>query len=578
MRSSSGLAGKSSKKIKAACALTLRHGLEYLWIDTCCIDQDSSAEYSEAINSMYNWYARAAVCFAYLYDVKLPRHPIEESEWFSRGWTLQELIAPRRVQFYDGNWNLLGTKQTLTGLLADVTGVDLDVLLGRRKPSSCSIAQRMSWAAHRETEKIEDEAYCLLGLFEVSIHMNYGEEEKAFNRLQEEIIRHSDDQSIFAWQGGFRNHPDGRCGLLATSPAQFAKCRDVVNTTTTSLEHRRFEVTNIGLSIRVPTIPWTMETFLAILDCSLLGRPDHKLAIVLERVKTSEMEQQDERVPSLLWMLETRFPSATERVGRRITEHQYARVEYKGVSVMIITKAYLDEAPSLEVRRVHVRQTVLRRTLTPWSGFYLRTLNLPGFTKKQMADAEVFTRMADGRFLQTRNRFLRLPDGMVGMVAVLRMPQCAINDPRIAWMQFGFDGDFGPLCRFGRRLSRLPWHVEELFDHEWTRSHSTNPSSFSWRVRKFLSFRGTSTMGLEEEVECLGLEVSITKRQLSHMPPSEQFWTIDVDTLESARELQRKRDDREHQRALATGILASTALVYAGTKAYPLLKASETDN
>ncbi|KAJ8106603.1 hypothetical protein OPT61_g9426 [Boeremia exigua] len=186
----------------------------YVWVDTCCIDKISSADLSEAINSMFRWYSKAQVCYAYLedFDANLSKRKhtdeqaLAKARWFTRGWTLQELIAPRTMRFFDRSWlydagcETFGDKRSLGPLLARITGIDLNVLTRARDIDAISIARRMSWAAHRETTKEEDIAYSLLGIFGVNIPLLYGEGAAAFVRLQEEILRNSDDQSLFAWQ------------------------------------------------------------------------------------------------------------------------------------------------------------------------------------------------------------------------------------------------------------------------------------------------------------------------------------------------------------------------------------------
>src|ERR1700730_14524253 len=112
--------------------------------DTCCIDKSSSAELSEAINSMYQWYKRASVCYAYLSDVASLVFDFAQSRWFSRGWTLQELIAPSSLRFFGSNWRYLGSKKRHISLLSRITGIDVAVLNGK-DPAMCSVARRMSW-------------------------------------------------------------------------------------------------------------------------------------------------------------------------------------------------------------------------------------------------------------------------------------------------------------------------------------------------------------------------------------------------------------------------------------------------
>lgn len=194
-----------SDKIIRCCAYAKANGYGYIWVDTCCIDKTSSAELSETINSMGEWYARADVCYAYLYDVDVEEKPREQgsrfrrNKWFTRGWTLQELVFPRRVVFLSCDWKILGTKGSLCRELEDITSITSDVLTGGRDLQSVSIAARMSWASRRQTTRLEDEAYCLLGIFGVHMSTIYGEGRNAFIRLQEEILKTTSDQSLFAW-------------------------------------------------------------------------------------------------------------------------------------------------------------------------------------------------------------------------------------------------------------------------------------------------------------------------------------------------------------------------------------------
>lgn len=223
---------KRCQKVKNACATARMHGFDYIWIDTCCIDKTSSAELSEAINSMYLWYQNSAICYAYLDDTSCGMsdyqwatiHELSESKWFTRGWTLQELIAPEIVLFLNQNWQEMGTKSSLKTIISAITGIPDNILSGDDLKCA-SIAQRMSWASQRETTRIEDVAYCLMGIFNVHMPMLYGEGDRAFIRLQEEIIKVSDDHSIFAWES-IQAGVSG--GLLATSPAAFSKSSKIV--------------------------------------------------------------------------------------------------------------------------------------------------------------------------------------------------------------------------------------------------------------------------------------------------------------------------------------------------------------
>lgn len=192
----------SHGKVRNACSFAELHGYSWLWFDTCCIDQTSSAELSEAINSMYRYYACADVCYAYLADVPSAdwQSAFMESEWHKRGWTLQELLAPRQVLFLSQTWEPLDYKWKLADMLSRITGIPAAVLRMEERVQDVSIATRMSWAAERTTTRPEDEAYSLMGIFGINLPMIYGEgREGAFFRLQQEIMKQSTDTTLFAW-------------------------------------------------------------------------------------------------------------------------------------------------------------------------------------------------------------------------------------------------------------------------------------------------------------------------------------------------------------------------------------------
>lgn len=270
------LSTQGAEKTKKACRQALQDELEYLWIDTCCIDKSSSAELSEAINSMFVWYNEAVLCYAYLADVDAtasgfftgidpsgmnfgmdglrsafanvgaPKSGFEASAWFQRGWTLQELIAPETLIFYDRDWNPIGTRNDLDSLIFKITGIEEEDL-SRFRPAastvaptcnymqlqradrsdsklraildSYSVAARLSWAAKRKTTRTEDLAYSLLGLFNVNIPLLYGEGEKAFQRLLQEIVRQTGDPTVLVAYG--------RTPFFQ-SPSSYTDCGNVV--------------------------------------------------------------------------------------------------------------------------------------------------------------------------------------------------------------------------------------------------------------------------------------------------------------------------------------------------------------
>ncbi|RYP56229.1 hypothetical protein DL771_012016 [Monosporascus sp. 5C6A] len=187
-----------ASKIVSSAKVAKDRGHGYIWIDTCCIDKTSSAELSEAINSMFKWYEGASVCLAFLSDLD-DRKDLASCRWFTRGWTLQELLAPRQVEFYNSKWQHVGSRTELSTEISDITLIEpraLRYAIGKYL-GSFAVCERMRWAAERRTTREEDMVYCLLGLFQVNMPLLYGEgESKAFRRLQEEILRESNDQSI----------------------------------------------------------------------------------------------------------------------------------------------------------------------------------------------------------------------------------------------------------------------------------------------------------------------------------------------------------------------------------------------
>jgi hypothetical protein len=177
--------------------------LAYVWIDTCCINRKSEPELSEAVNSMFRWYKNAARCYVYLSDVDTSQERtvagscsqewetlFPRSRWWTRGWTLQELIAPKHVYFFAREGMYLGNKSTLETVISGITGIPRDVLRGRHL-AECTIEERMTWAKARSTTREEDHVYSLFGIFDVTMPLIYGEgKAKAFRRLYEEISRY----------------------------------------------------------------------------------------------------------------------------------------------------------------------------------------------------------------------------------------------------------------------------------------------------------------------------------------------------------------------------------------------------
>lgn len=359
--------GAGYGKIVDCCAFARSRELSWLWVDTCCIDKRSSSELSEAINSMYSWYANSEECYAYLMDLDLercrserPSPALAKSTWFTRGWTLQELIAPGRVILLDKSWNVLGQKYLLrptTALahpnqldesdgadtymssvatsgsdigpclwadittvyaLVDVIGIPPEVLL---RPSASlrfmSISTRMSWMTRRATTRIEDSAYCLLGIFGINMPLLYGEGSKAFERLQMELLRSSSDESIFSWDQGLDHR--SAC-LLAPSCSHLGPPWHETRTYWHSSQRARlfnrtpYTITNTGLHFVVDpgqgSYPFVdedgKEVIIVALNC-VFSEPFHRglRFMTLQRLscghyarKTTSVQAVEERVPA----------------------------------------------------------------------------------------------------------------------------------------------------------------------------------------------------------------------------------------------------------------------------------------
>ncbi|KAF2492468.1 HET-domain-containing protein [Lophium mytilinum] len=250
---------KGFDKIARTCEIARQQGLQYAWVDTCSIDKSSSAELSEAINSMFAWYKNSAVCLAYLEDLPASvdfENGLASCRWVSRGWTLQELIAPQEVEFYDQAWTKRTTKRASADLLAKATGVQEAVLADSAYLTNLSVAQRMSWVSRRQTTRAEDIAYCMLGIFDIHIPLVYGEGDKAFKRLQEEIAKQTCDLSLFAWLAPLpepSSDPQNFRGIFAKSPAEFSEGYRIVPRNTI-VPHKEFTITNRGLQIEATLV------------------------------------------------------------------------------------------------------------------------------------------------------------------------------------------------------------------------------------------------------------------------------------------------------------------------------------
>jgi hypothetical protein len=196
------------RKIQFCGEQAARDGLQYFWVDTCCIKKSDAVELQRSINSMFRWYKNAAKCYVYLSDISIPDDNVKNdskldfetafrtAKWFTRGWTLQELLAPSSVEFFSADYKRLGDKVSLERLIHERTRIPVKAL-HRYDPTHFSIDERVSWVAERETKYEEDLVYSLLGIFGVFLPLIYGEgRENAFRRLREEVSKSSQSDGL----------------------------------------------------------------------------------------------------------------------------------------------------------------------------------------------------------------------------------------------------------------------------------------------------------------------------------------------------------------------------------------------
>ncbi|RMY13029.1 hypothetical protein D0868_02241 [Hortaea werneckii] len=328
------------QKIEYVCRQALNDGLERAWVDTCCIDKSSSAELSEAINSMFKWYECSEVCYVYLCDLTMTAtlrddHPMvmgwlevaenlfqhlwedhemyfravtsvtisagrihdgihgrpcnesvislidtlgafSRAKWWSRGWTLQELLAPRNIVFMDQHWQQIARLPELVVTVSTISKVDVGVLLKTAPLQSRCIAERLSWASKRSTTREEDTAYALLGIFDANMPLLYGEGSRAFKRLQEIISLRSNDLSIYAWLNPLL--VDDHL-TFAASPSYFASFNAVRKRS--SGPSTGVTTSSVGVTLTSPVI-WSNSAFWIDLGCYDKFTPNLQMVLMVE--------------------------------------------------------------------------------------------------------------------------------------------------------------------------------------------------------------------------------------------------------------------------------------------------------
>ncbi len=401
-------------KIQGFCREALSANCRYGWVDTCCINKGDPNELSEAINSMYQFYQDSKICIAYLKDV--PQKQLQDDEWFERGWTLQELIAPKVVTFFDHDWNSLGTRVDLIKDLSRITKIPEDILSHDTKPSTYSIAQRMSWAANRDTSRVEDRAYSLMGLFNINMPMIYGEREKAFLRLQQQIIQQSKDESIFAWDMDFPSPTGTYSGPFAPSPSAYAKCSDIVPTQ----KSPGFSESNGELSLWPAFCPHGPETYFAALHCTDRAHPDSKKFILIARTPA---------------------------------ESEYVRVRKAG----IVSQGLIDKGvwTRFEKRNIRVLVDPTESPLNIFNGFWLRTIQPPGYNERRS------TILSNSQ--ASRSNHVYQEEYSQGVTGIVQMN--SHSESSIQWISFSFDKDWNPVIWLARGT-----HSFDKFELEFRRA------------------------------------------------------------------------------------------------------------
>lgn len=375
-------------KLKASCQQAGKDGLKYIWNDTCCIDKANSTELGEAINSMFKWYERADRCYAFLQDVSPETmHLFPRSRWFTRGWTLQELLAPREVAFYSNKWRPLGSRRDLAIQIEQATSIPRHFLIGVASIFEASIAQRMCWAANRQTKRPEDIAYSLLGLFGVTMPMIYGEGDQAFFRLQEEIMRRGVDDSILAW-GLQTDTGTGKAafqtsrGVLAKKPYDFKNCGLVVSSeeSKTSIESFNALGGTLRIQMRLHTTP-SGDTF-GLLGSHLSHDPHQIIGIPLRSTEKRSYNRV-ENVSARVFNDAECQQAAMETINiRKEHGHQHAAQRRHGF--------YIDDHSSLrlEIIRVHPGRQ--------WYGKFMISAVVGSETGK-LVDQQTWVRLRAGR-------------------------------------------------------------------------------------------------------------------------------------------------------------------------------------
>lgn len=425
---------KGHKKIVDAARKALEYGLEWIWCDTCCIDKLSSAELSEAINSMFRWYQKSSICIVYLSDILT--QPLTDSKWFERAWTLQELIAPPKLVFFDSKWEFISTKHDKIDELVQRTRIDKTVLgEGASRLRHCSVAQKMSWAAGRIASRSEDTAYSLLGLFDVNMPMLYGEGKKAFVRLQEEIIKREADQTVFVFfpEESPETSDETTNSLFALSPAQFARCNTIRQQ---YLKRKPFVINNLGLEIEVNLRPYDHEAYVAYLPVVNSSSP-YPITLRLDVLADSH----------LFYRTAASLKGPRGRVGPQITQTR---------RITILRDHVASERPKQTLYGFRFANTHHNITL------------VNGWDREKRWDLGIWEPDSSSTTQPPLTCFkFSIPKGVSASIAMLTLT--VRGD--LFLMQLAYDFDFNPCCR----VSKLNTSLQEYFSrHTGLNDDGTN--------------------------------------------------------------------------------------------------------
>jgi hypothetical protein len=251
-------AGPGYEKLKKFCNSAKEYNVQFAWADTCCIDKTSSTELDESIRSMFRWYRNSTICIIHLAKSRIVSD-IPDDEWMRRGWTLQELLAPYKIKFFNKHWIPMTANEndkrgysTLLATLEKATNIPWKRIC-EFKPGPFEVDKRMTWAAGRKTTRVEDVAYSLMGIFGVSLQIAYGEGgDLAFCRLIEAIMQ-GGDPSVLNWANEAAKHHTSRA--IPRSPQSFVGHREL------KFDGVELEMTMTSLGLRVPLVIFPLDLY-----------------------------------------------------------------------------------------------------------------------------------------------------------------------------------------------------------------------------------------------------------------------------------------------------------------------------